>query len=140
MEARPVHSRFDRRERAFSPFFQSLSRSFSCSSSPLSSLQTADILSFASGGWLKSTIHRVIRPPEDQANVHRLGVSLALPDQAAIWLTPRFRRSSSTFLALHGTIQRMRSLHRQFSNDSESISRMKNRRKQSRDSSLRERG
>ncbi|GAA5830034.1 hypothetical protein JCM5353_003954 [Sporobolomyces roseus] len=37
-------------------------------------VNTADILSFASGGWLKSTIHRVIRPPEDQANVPRLGL------------------------------------------------------------------
>ncbi|GAA6018472.1 hypothetical protein JCM11491_007010 [Sporobolomyces phaffii] len=37
-------------------------------------VNTADILSFATGGWLKSTIHRVIRPPEDQAHVPRLGL------------------------------------------------------------------
>ncbi len=33
-----------------------------------------DILSFWSAGYLKSTIHRVIRPPEDQAHIHRLGL------------------------------------------------------------------
>ncbi|GAA5917184.1 hypothetical protein JCM6882_000544 [Rhodosporidiobolus microsporus] len=37
-------------------------------------VNTADILSFATKGWLKSTIHRVIRPPEDQAYVPRLGL------------------------------------------------------------------
>ncbi|GAA5941694.1 uncharacterized protein JCM15063_002644 [Sporobolomyces koalae] len=37
-------------------------------------VNTADILSFASGGYLKSTIHRVIRPPEDQAHVPRVGL------------------------------------------------------------------
>ncbi|KAK5698271.1 putative flavonol synthase [Elasticomyces elasticus] len=37
-------------------------------------VNTADILSFATGGYLQSTIHRVIRPPEDQANIPRLGV------------------------------------------------------------------
>ncbi|GAA5967434.1 hypothetical protein JCM8115_000789 [Rhodotorula mucilaginosa] len=37
-------------------------------------VNTADILSFATAGWLKSTIHRVIRPPEDQAHVPRLGL------------------------------------------------------------------
>ncbi|GAA6010478.1 hypothetical protein JCM10207_001324 [Rhodosporidiobolus poonsookiae] len=37
-------------------------------------VNTADILSFATGGWLKSTIHRVIRPPEDQSRVPRLGL------------------------------------------------------------------
>ncbi|GAA5962168.1 hypothetical protein JCM3765_003883 [Sporobolomyces pararoseus] len=37
-------------------------------------VNTADILSFATGGWLKSTIHRVIRPPEDQSSIPRLGL------------------------------------------------------------------
>ncbi|GAA6046683.1 hypothetical protein JCM3770_003115 [Rhodotorula araucariae] len=37
-------------------------------------VNTADILSFATGGYLKSTIHRVIRPPEDQAHVPRMGL------------------------------------------------------------------
>lgn len=41
-------------------------------------VNTADVLSFATGGYLKSTIHRVIRPPEDQAHVPRLGVGLYL--------------------------------------------------------------
>ncbi|KAI4668057.1 uncharacterized protein J4E92_005755 [Alternaria infectoria] len=33
-----------------------------------------DTLSFWSAGYFKSTIHRVIRPPEDQAHIHRLGL------------------------------------------------------------------
>ncbi|KAJ8116790.1 hypothetical protein OPT61_g1873 [Boeremia exigua] len=33
-----------------------------------------DTLAFWSAGYLKSTIHRVIRPPEDQAHIHRLGL------------------------------------------------------------------
>ncbi|GAA5973012.1 hypothetical protein JCM11641_000363 [Rhodosporidiobolus odoratus] len=37
-------------------------------------VNTADILSFATNGWIKSTIHRVIRPPEDQAYVPRHGL------------------------------------------------------------------
>ncbi|KAL7423622.1 hypothetical protein Q5752_001203 [Cryptotrichosporon argae] len=34
----------------------------------------ADTLSFMSGGYLKSTIHRVHRPPPDQDHIHRVGV------------------------------------------------------------------
>jgi len=37
-------------------------------------VNTADILSFATAGYLKSTIHRVVRPPEDQAHVQRMGL------------------------------------------------------------------
>lgn len=33
-----------------------------------------DTLDFWSAGYFKSTIHRVIRPPEDQAHIHRLGL------------------------------------------------------------------
>ncbi|KAH7379628.1 2OG-Fe(II) oxygenase superfamily protein [Pyrenochaeta sp. MPI-SDFR-AT-0127] len=33
-----------------------------------------DTLDFWSAGYLKSTIHRVQRPPEDQAHIHRLGL------------------------------------------------------------------
>lgn len=33
-----------------------------------------DTLSFWSAGYLKSTIHRVVRPPSDQAHIHRLGL------------------------------------------------------------------
>ncbi|CAI6334777.1 unnamed protein product [Periconia digitata] len=33
-----------------------------------------DTLDFWSAGFLKSTIHRVVRPPSDQAHIHRLGL------------------------------------------------------------------
>jgi len=33
-----------------------------------------DTLSFWSAGYLKSTVHRVIRPPPDQDHIHRLGL------------------------------------------------------------------
>ncbi|KAF2638546.1 2OG-Fe(II) oxygenase superfamily protein [Massarina eburnea CBS 473.64] len=33
-----------------------------------------DTLDFWSAGYLKSTIHRVVRPPKDQAHIHRLGL------------------------------------------------------------------
>ena len=33
-----------------------------------------DTLDFWSAGYLKSTIHRVVRPPPDQAHIHRLGL------------------------------------------------------------------
>jgi len=33
-----------------------------------------DTLDFWSAGYLKSTRHRVVRPPKDQAHIHRLGV------------------------------------------------------------------
>lgn len=33
-----------------------------------------DTLQFWSAGYLRSTIHRVQRPPPDQANIHRLGL------------------------------------------------------------------
>ncbi|KAF2124933.1 2OG-Fe(II) oxygenase superfamily protein [Dothidotthia symphoricarpi CBS 119687] len=33
-----------------------------------------DTLDFWSAGYLKSTVHRVQRPPEDQAHIHRLGL------------------------------------------------------------------
>ncbi|KAF2677846.1 2OG-Fe(II) oxygenase superfamily protein [Lentithecium fluviatile CBS 122367] len=33
-----------------------------------------DTLSFWSAGYLKSTTHRVVRPPKDQAHIHRLGL------------------------------------------------------------------
>ncbi|KAF1971996.1 2OG-Fe(II) oxygenase superfamily protein [Bimuria novae-zelandiae CBS 107.79] len=34
----------------------------------------SDTLDFWSAGYLKSTIHRVLRPPPDQAHIHRLGL------------------------------------------------------------------
>lgn len=33
-----------------------------------------DTLDFWSAGYLKSTTHRVVRPPKDQAHIHRLGL------------------------------------------------------------------
>ena len=33
-----------------------------------------DTLSFWSAGYLKSTVHRVVRPPPDQDHIHRLGL------------------------------------------------------------------
>ncbi|EIM91330.1 Clavaminate synthase-like protein [Stereum hirsutum FP-91666 SS1] len=37
-------------------------------------VNTAEVLTFLSGGYIKSTVHRVVRPPEDQAYVKRLGL------------------------------------------------------------------
>jgi len=37
-------------------------------------INIGDQLSFMSGGILKGTIHRVVRPPEDQLHLRRLGV------------------------------------------------------------------
>jgi len=34
----------------------------------------ADTLSFLTNGYIKSTIHRVVRPPPDQSHLHRLGL------------------------------------------------------------------
>lgn len=48
----------------------------------------ADALEFLSGGYLKSTVHRVIRPPEDQANRSRLGLIYFARPEANITLAP----------------------------------------------------
>ncbi|WVQ64295.1 uncharacterized protein L199_002457 [Kwoniella botswanensis] len=37
-------------------------------------VNVADTLSFMTKGYLRSTIHRVTRPPPDQAHIHRIGV------------------------------------------------------------------
>ena len=34
----------------------------------------ADVLQFWTGGYLKSSVHRVVAPPEDQAHLDRLGL------------------------------------------------------------------
>lgn len=34
----------------------------------------ADVLQFWSGGFLKSSVHRVVAPPDDQAQLDRLGL------------------------------------------------------------------
>ncbi len=49
-----------------------------------------DTLSFWSAGYLKSTIHRVVRPPADQDHIHRLGLFYFVRpgDEAAIVPAP----------------------------------------------------
>ncbi|GAA5822147.1 hypothetical protein JCM11251_004872 [Rhodosporidiobolus azoricus] len=37
-------------------------------------VNTAEVLTFITGGYVKSTIHRVVRPPADQAGYNRLGL------------------------------------------------------------------
>ncbi|ROW02749.1 hypothetical protein VSDG_01709 [Cytospora chrysosperma] len=48
----------------------------------------ADALEFLSGGYLKSTVHRVVRPPEDQANRSRLSLIYFARPEANIILEP----------------------------------------------------
>ncbi|KUI61168.1 hypothetical protein VP1G_08361 [Cytospora mali] len=48
----------------------------------------ADALEFMSGGYLKSTVHRVVRPPEDQADKSRLSLIYFARPEANIILEP----------------------------------------------------
>lgn len=48
----------------------------------------ADALEFLSGGYLKSTVHRVVRPPEDQADKSRLSLIYFARPEAKIMLEP----------------------------------------------------
>lgn len=48
----------------------------------------ADALEFLSGGYLKSTVHRVVRPPEDQADRPRLSLIYFARPEANIILEP----------------------------------------------------
>lgn len=48
----------------------------------------ADALEFLSGGYLKSTVHRVVRPPEDQAGQSRLSLIYFARPEANIVLEP----------------------------------------------------
>ncbi|KAI9733989.1 MAG: hypothetical protein M1834_002646 [Cirrosporium novae-zelandiae] len=48
----------------------------------------ADSLQFLTNGFLKSSIHRVIAPPEDQANIDRLGVLYFVRPEDKTELTP----------------------------------------------------
>ncbi|KAI2627045.1 putative 1-aminocyclopropane-1-carboxylate oxidase [Hypomontagnella submonticulosa] len=48
----------------------------------------ADALEFLSGGYLKSTVHRVVRPPEDQADKPRLSLIYFARPEANILLKP----------------------------------------------------
>lgn len=48
----------------------------------------ADSLQFLTNGFLKSSIHRVVAPPEDQADVDRLGVLYFVRPEDALELRP----------------------------------------------------
>lgn len=48
----------------------------------------ADALEFLSGGFLKSTVHRVVRPPSDQADKPRLGLIYFARPEAAVRMKP----------------------------------------------------
>lgn len=51
-------------------------------------VNVADALEFLSGGYLKSTVHRVIRAPSDQASRPRLGLIYFARPEAKITLAP----------------------------------------------------
>jgi isopenicillin N synthase-like dioxygenase len=51
-------------------------------------VNVADALEFLSGGYLRSTIHRVVRPPEDQAAEPRLSLIYFARPQADVKLKP----------------------------------------------------
>lgn len=51
-------------------------------------VNVADALEFLSGGYLKSTVHRVVRPPADQADKPRLSLIYFARPEAAIKLEP----------------------------------------------------
>lgn len=48
----------------------------------------ADSLEFVSNGFLKSSIHRVVAPPPDQANIDRLGVLYFVRPEDSMKLEP----------------------------------------------------
>ncbi|KAI9926197.1 hypothetical protein ASPWEDRAFT_185883 [Aspergillus wentii DTO 134E9] len=48
----------------------------------------ADALEYLSGGFLKSTVHRVVRPPEDQANQPRLSLIYFARPEANVTMKP----------------------------------------------------
>lgn len=48
----------------------------------------ADALEYLSGGFLKSTVHRVVRPPADQADKPRLGLIYFARPQADVLMKP----------------------------------------------------
>jgi isopenicillin N synthase-like dioxygenase len=51
-------------------------------------VNVADALEFLSGGYLKSTVHRVVRPPKDQADNPRLGLIYFARPEADVKLEP----------------------------------------------------
>lgn len=48
----------------------------------------ADALEYLSGGFLKSTVHRVVRPPPDQVDQPRLGLIYFARPEAAVQMKP----------------------------------------------------
>ena len=51
-------------------------------------VNVADALEFLSGGYLRSTVHRVVRPPEEQAEQARLSLIYFAMPQADVKLRP----------------------------------------------------
>ncbi|KAF2083612.1 putative 1-aminocyclopropane-1-carboxylate oxidase [Saccharata proteae CBS 121410] len=51
-------------------------------------VNVADALEFLSGGYLKSTVHRVVRPPADQADKPRLSLIYFARPEANVMLKP----------------------------------------------------
>lgn len=51
-------------------------------------VNVADALEFLSNGFLKSSIHRVVVPPPDQAGIDRLGVLYFVRPEDSLELTP----------------------------------------------------
>lgn len=51
-------------------------------------VNVADALDFLSGGYLKSTVHRVVRPPPDQADKPRLSLIYFARPEAKVLLSP----------------------------------------------------
>lgn len=51
-------------------------------------VNVADALEFLSGGYLRSTVHRVVRPPEEQAGQPRLSLIYFARPQADVKLRP----------------------------------------------------
>lgn len=51
-------------------------------------VNVADALEFLSGGYLKSTVHRVVRPPADQADNPRLSLIYFARPEAQVKLQP----------------------------------------------------
>lgn len=51
-------------------------------------VNVADALEFLNGGYVRSTVHRVVRPPEEQAGQPRLSLIYFARPQADVKLRP----------------------------------------------------
>ncbi|KAF2477665.1 Clavaminate synthase-like protein [Lindgomyces ingoldianus] len=56
-------------------------------------------LDFWSAGYLKSTTHRVVRPPRDQSHIHRLGLFYFVRAGDEVDISPPLRPCSSALVA-----------------------------------------